>query len=87
MLALGRRACVPAHAKLGAGTTRMGLPYQAGLALAVAELLGHDPGGCAACRLPPEPPARRLLLDLLSAGERGRSGLLGAGARIARGLR
>jgi hypothetical protein len=54
---------------------RVRRPYQAGLSLAVAQLLGHRPGGCARCRVGPQTTERRLLLDLLSVAEDGRRGL------------
>jgi hydroxymethylpyrimidine pyrophosphatase-like HAD family hydrolase len=78
MLALARSAFVPAHASPEAmvvGARRVRRPYQAGLALAVGQLLGHRPGGCACCRLPPETTERQLMLDLLSVAEDGRRGL------------
>jgi hydroxymethylpyrimidine pyrophosphatase-like HAD family hydrolase len=78
MLALGRAALVPAHAPaeaLASGAGRLRRSYQAGLSLAVEELLGHRPGGCARCRAAPETPRRQLLVDLLSMAEAGARGL------------
>jgi hydroxymethylpyrimidine pyrophosphatase-like HAD family hydrolase len=78
MLVLAERSAAPAHAAaetLVPGTTRVPRAYQAGLALAVAQLLGHAPGGCARCRPAPATPERRLLLDLFSISEGGRRGL------------
>jgi hypothetical protein len=52
MLALGRSAFVPAHAgdaAMASNAVRLRSPYQAGLSLAVAELLGHRHGGCSRC--------------------------------------
>ena len=79
MLALARAAFVPAHAAPEAratGARRTARPYQAGLALAVAELLGHRPGGCELCRVAGMTPPRKLLLELLSIPESGRCGLV-----------
>src|SRR5439155_4982851 len=78
MLALARSAFVPAHAAPGArapGAKRVRRPYQAGLALAVAELLGHRPGGCARCRVAQQTDEQELLVDLLSVAEDGLRGL------------
>jgi hydroxymethylpyrimidine pyrophosphatase-like HAD family hydrolase len=78
MLALARSAFVPAHAApeaMVAGAKRVRRPYQAGLALAVAELLGHRPGSCARCRVGQQTTERELLLDLLSISEDGLRGL------------
>jgi len=78
MLSLARSAFVPAHAApeaMVARAKRVRRPYQAGLALAVAELLGHRPGGCARCRVGQQTTERGLLLDLLSVAEDGRRGL------------
>lgn len=47
-------------------------PCQAGLAQAAERLLGHEPGACPACRAPQLSPEAALLLEVLSAGERGR---------------
>ena len=78
MLALASAAFVPAHAAPAAtraGGRRVERPYQAGLSCAVRELLGHKPGSCPHCRVPPPTPERDLLLDLLSIAEDGRRGL------------
>jgi hypothetical protein len=86
MLALARAAFVPAHAAAEATTTgarRVGRPYQAGLALAVAELLGHRPGGCELCRVARTTPSRELLLELLSIPESGRRGVAWRTLRLA----
>lgn len=48
--------------------------YQAGLAQAVEQLLGHRPGACPACRAPDLPAAERALLALLAIPEAGRRG-------------
>jgi hypothetical protein len=86
MLALGRAAFVPAHAgaeAMASGAARLRRPYQVGLSLAVAELLGHRPGGCARCRLARETSERRLLLDLFSFAEDGSRGLVPRALRFA----
>lgn len=86
MLALARAAFVPSHAAPEAATTgaqRVARPYQAGLALAVAELLGHSPGGCELCRVAGMTPPRKLLLELLSIPESGRRGLALGTLRLA----
>jgi hypothetical protein len=78
MLALGDAALVPAHAPaeaLASGALRLRRSYQAGLSLAVEQLLGHRPGRCARCRIAPEAPRRRLLIDLFSIPEAGPRGL------------
>ena len=86
MLALAHAAFVPAHAgaeATAAGAARCRRPYQAGLSLAVAELLGHRPGGCAHCRLAPQTAERQLLLDLFSIAEDGPRGLALGALRLA----
>jgi len=86
MLALAQAAFVPAHAAQAAtktGARRVRRPYQAGLHLAVGELLGHPPGGCPRCQVPPSTPSGDLLLDLLSAPESGPHALPLRGLRLA----
>jgi hypothetical protein len=81
MFPLARLAAAPAHANLGvraAGVLIMKRPYQAGLALAVARLLGHRPGGCAICRTPRLPADTRRLMSLLGTREDGAWGMLRA---------
>lgn len=57
-----------------AGVPVLGHAYQAGLADAVARLVGHRPGGCDVCA-PPRPDIEtRALLALLAVPEAGRSG-------------
>ncbi len=90
MLALARAAFVPSHAAAQAtatGARRVRRPYQAGLSLAVADLLGHRPGGCACCRVPQQTAERELLLDLFSIAEDGRRGLALGTLRLASKLR
>ena len=86
MLALGSAAFLPGHADRAAtacGARRLGRPYQAGLYRAVGELLGHAPGHCRLCHVPPSSPGRDSLLDLLSVAEDGRRGLAGGALRLA----
>jgi hypothetical protein len=69
---------VPAHAPaeaLASGALRLRRSYQAGLSLAVERLIGHRPGRCACCRIAPEAPRRRLLIDLFSIAEAGPRGV------------
>ena len=69
MLAMAGTGFAPAHAHAelaGSGVRVTGRPYQAGLALAAAKVLGHRPGSCPTCRVPPLGPQSRLLLALLS---------------------
>jgi hydroxymethylpyrimidine pyrophosphatase-like HAD family hydrolase len=74
MFNLAARAFAPAHAAPGL-SSRVKIvrkPYQAGLSLAVASLIGHPPGQCRACH-PPMPSANaRLLRDALAAHDSGR---------------
>jgi hypothetical protein len=75
MLREAALALAPAHARhrLGReGVETMRAPYQAGLAEAVARLLGHAPGTCPACRPPRLSPEDSLLVSLVSVGEGGR---------------
>ncbi len=90
MLALAQAAFVPAHASQAATTTgarRVRRSYQVGLQLAVGELLGHPPGGCPRCHVPPTTPSGDLLLDLLSAPESGPRALPLRALRLAWKLR
>jgi hypothetical protein len=86
MLALASAAFVPAHAAQAATTTgaeRLARPYQAGLYRAAGELLGHAPGSCERCKLPPATRERDLLLDLLSVAEDGPRAIAMAAVRLA----
>jgi len=79
MLRLAERAFAPANASaelLRSGIRTMSRPAQAGLAQAVAELLGHRPGGCAACRAQPLPAEGRMLVGVLGAADRTSTGRL-----------
>jgi hydroxymethylpyrimidine pyrophosphatase-like HAD family hydrolase len=77
MLALAQRAFVPAHASgpLRARFAPTRRPYQRGFAEAVGRLIGHDPGGCPRCRLPPQSRERRQLLALLGIRDAGMRGM------------
>jgi len=80
MFELAACACAPANADAAvrnAGVKVMSRPYQRGLAQAAALLLGHFPGSCALCRVPPLSADAHLLNDLLAAPEVGRWGRLG----------
>jgi hypothetical protein len=82
MLRLADRAYCPANAspELRRSYVRiMSRPDQAGLYQAVADLIGHRPGGCAECRPLPFSAHGRMLLDILGARNRTGAGrLLGA---------
>jgi hydroxymethylpyrimidine pyrophosphatase-like HAD family hydrolase len=87
MLAMAQRRYAPAHAAALRGTPGIEIlrrPYQAGLALAAAELLGHQPGGCDACRPPRHSRESALLLTVLTAQERGLPGMLRQAVRLRR---
>ena len=85
LLRLARQRFVPAHAAaVGEGCTVTRSAYQRGFAEAVATLIGHAPGGCTVCRLPPPAPERRLLLALLGIGEHRISRMPIAMAKLAR---
>jgi hydroxymethylpyrimidine pyrophosphatase-like HAD family hydrolase len=77
MLALAERAFVPAHASspLRERFSPTRRPYQRGFGEAVGRLIGHDPGGCPRCRLPPPSRERRQLLALLGLGDAGMPGV------------
>lgn len=68
MLAAAGMARAPRNAGLpasGRDVKRTRGAYQAGLADACAALLGHRPGGCAACRVPAFSPRTRAVLAVL----------------------
>ena len=69
MLGLATTAIAPGNAdaavRRARGVTVVRPAAQAGLAAAVARLVGHRPGGCERCAAPPLPGSSRLLLDLL----------------------
>ncbi|MET7455987.1 HAD hydrolase family protein [Streptomyces sp. NPDC005574] len=70
--------------RAAAGVTVLRRPYQAGLADAVARLLGHAPGHCPLCRAPTLSPADAALTALLAVPEAGRAGMPVRLARLAR---
>lgn len=79
LFAMATLACAPANADATvreAGIAVMGRPYQAGLALAVARLLRHRPGGCPTCRAPRLSAEADLLLAALAAQDVGKAGKL-----------
>lgn len=90
MFALARLALAPAnadpHVRRGSVEV-LKRPYQAGLALAVARLIGHPPGTCSLCRAPVLPARTKLLLSVLSAQERGDLGIVTSLARLAWSVR
>ena len=68
LLACAPLARAPRNARLGAdggGIKLTGRAYQAGLAQACAELLGHRPGRCPVCRPPAFGPRTRAVLAIL----------------------
>jgi hydroxymethylpyrimidine pyrophosphatase-like HAD family hydrolase len=68
LLACAPLARAPRNAQLGArggGIRLTGRAYQAGLAQACAELLGHRPGQCPACRPPAFGPRTQAVLAIL----------------------
>jgi hydroxymethylpyrimidine pyrophosphatase-like HAD family hydrolase len=79
--------CAPGNAApavRAAGLTVLRRPYQAGLADAVARLLGHVPGRCPRCEAPALSPADAALTALLAVPEAGRAGMPVRLARLAR---
>jgi hydroxymethylpyrimidine pyrophosphatase-like HAD family hydrolase len=87
MLALAQRCWAPANAEAPLrrdGVTVARRSYQAGLAEAVASLIGHRPGGCPGCRPPRVPADDRLLLECLAAQDAGRWRRLAIGWRLYR---
>jgi hypothetical protein len=68
LLAMAAMARAPRNARLGPGGVWVRLTrrsYQGGLAEAVGDLLGHQPGTCPACRPPGFPARTRALLAIL----------------------
>jgi hydroxymethylpyrimidine pyrophosphatase-like HAD family hydrolase/GT2 family glycosyltransferase len=70
-----------------AGIDTVTRAYQAGLAQAVARLIGHRPGACPRCRAPEPDPPEKALLALLAVGEAGRRGGPAALTRLTRARR
>ncbi|HZV49751.1 MAG TPA: HAD hydrolase family protein [Candidatus Dormibacteraeota bacterium] len=72
MLGMATLGLAPANADAGlrqAGTTILGRPAQAGLAEAVAHLIGHRPGTCPTCAPPPSTDSTRAFLRLLEVAD------------------
>lgn len=65
-----------------AGVTVLRRPAQAGLAEAIAQLIGHPPGRCPICAPPPLSPSSRRLLALLGVEDAGRWGRLISAVRL-----
>ena len=68
MFACASLARAPRNARLGAGGSWVKLTrraYQAGLSQACADLIGHRPGSCPACRPPEFSPRTRAVLAVL----------------------
>ncbi len=86
LVRLAREPFAPAHAAaaLGEECTITRSPYQRGFAEAVAALIGHAPGTCSLCRLPPPRSERSLLLALLGIPDHRTTELPIAMAQIAR---
>ncbi|WP_152627218.1 hypothetical protein [Streptacidiphilus melanogenes] len=85
LLRWSRNGVVPAQARKWAEPGIHVAPgaYQAGLADAVAALLGHRPGHCHICRPPSLPHETRAVLAVLALPEAGRRGALRRLARLA----
>ncbi len=89
MLLAARLGRAPANAapEVCAAGVRIGRrSYQAGLSDAVAELVGHTPGGCATCRAPRVGGASSVLLRVLALRENGIGGLTVRTAELAAAL-
>jgi hydroxymethylpyrimidine pyrophosphatase-like HAD family hydrolase len=90
MLRQAALAFAPANAQAALrreGVEVLPFPYQAGLAQAAERLLGHEPGACPVCRAPQLSPQAALLVEVLSAGERGRVELARRFLQLRRRLR
>lgn len=91
LFALAVTARAPRNARLPAGVTNVKLTrhaFQAGLSDACADLLGHRPGCCPACRLPAAAPRTRVVLAVLDLRANGlaslRAGTVALGALLMR---
>jgi hydroxymethylpyrimidine pyrophosphatase-like HAD family hydrolase len=85
MLELAQLGLAPANADAAmraSGHRRTARPYQAGLAQAVGELIGHEPGRCEHCAAPAGAPGRDVILGVLSARERGPAHMAWRMARV-----
>lgn len=83
MLRLAKLALAPRNAdatlRRTANVQVLDRPYQSGFVLAVARLIGHQPGSCPICRTRPLTPEARMMLAVISAQE---GGLLGLAKRF-----
>ncbi|MGA8015998.1 MAG: HAD hydrolase family protein [Candidatus Dormiibacterota bacterium] len=89
MLRLARRAYAPANsaeALRSSGIRTVNGSAQRGFAQAVAEEIGHRPGGCGVCRPQPLSARSRLLIAALEAADCGRAGRLAQVLKVAVGL-
>jgi len=87
VMKLAERRWAPANARpalRAAGVRVARSRFQAGLAEAVADLIGHRPGSCSECRLPALPRDDRLLLQVLGAQDAGPWARLVLGWRLYR---
>jgi hydroxymethylpyrimidine pyrophosphatase-like HAD family hydrolase len=90
MLREATQAFAPANAQAALrreGVEVLPASCQAGLALAVERLLGHEPGACPGCRAPQLSAEAELLIAVISAGERGRIDLVRRFLRLRRRVR
>jgi hydroxymethylpyrimidine pyrophosphatase-like HAD family hydrolase len=88
MIRLARHGMAPSNADRGLRESRVKVlarPGPAGLAQAVALVIGHPPGGCKICRPPVAGGSTRLLLALLAVQDRRVMGRVLAGLRLAAG--
>jgi hydroxymethylpyrimidine pyrophosphatase-like HAD family hydrolase/orotate phosphoribosyltransferase len=87
MLALAQRAWAPSNGRpalRAAGVRVARHKFQVGLADAVADLIGHRPGGCPLCSAPAVPAGEQLLWSALAAQDAGRWRRVAIGRRIYR---
>ncbi len=85
MIRLARVGLAPRNADRGLREARVKVtsrPGPAGLAQAVAAVIGHPPGACPICRPPVADESTRLLLALLAVQDRGVTGRALAGLRL-----
>jgi hydroxymethylpyrimidine pyrophosphatase-like HAD family hydrolase len=90
MFELAARAFAPANADDQVRNSEIEVlkrPYQSGLALAAARLLGHAPGSCPRCRGIPLSRDTSLFLAILAAQEAGTWGIIGRALQLAAQVR